>query len=404
MFDKLKTKFILINMTLLSTVFIGIFSAIFYITSLNMNKQINNDLFLLLGDKFPPPHTLAIIVEINNSNQIINIKKYSQINIDLDKIKNSAYDLLEKYKNNKTISIAKIDNTCYSYLINKSKFGTKIALIDRTNVQTLLTELLKTFILIVFLSLVILFLISIYLTNKSIKPIKEAFEKQKQFITDASHELKTPLTIIKTNTSVLLSNTDDTIKNQLKWINYINSQTDRMSTLINEMLTLSKLDIEENKLPLSVVDVSSIMENILLMFDAIIYENNIELNTNIQKNLFINADKESIKKLFSILIDNAIKYNNENGKINIDLINEKNKVKITIKNTGCGIPKEDLDRIFERFYRVDSSRDRKTGGYGLGLSIANSIVKQHNGKIYAKSIENQETSFIIELPLKKQGS
>lgn len=177
-----------------------------------------------------------------------------------------------------------------------------------------------------------------------------------------------------------------------------------MSTLINEMLTLSKLDIEENKLPLSVVDVSSIMENILLMFDAIIYENNIELNTNIQKNLFINADKESIKKLFSILIDNAIKYNNENGKINIDLINEKNKVKITIKNTGCGIPKEDLDRIFERFYRVDSSRDRKTGGYGLGLSIANSIVKQHNGKIYAKSIENQETSFIIKLPLKKQGS
>lgn len=404
MFDKLKTKFILINMTLLSTVFIGIFSAIFYITSLNMNKQINNDLFLLLGDKFPPPHTLAIIVEINNSNQIINIKKHSQINIDLDKIKNSAYDLLKNYESNKTISITKIDNTYYSYLINKSKFGAKMVLIDRTNVQTLLTELLKTFILIVFLSLVILFLISIYLTNKSIKPIKEAFEKQKQFITDASHELKTPLTIIKTNTSVLLSNTDDTIKNQLKWINYINSQTDRMSTLINEMLTLSKLDIEENKLPLSVVDVSSIMENILLMFDAIIYENNIELYTNIQKNLFINADKESIKKLFSILIDNAIKYNNENGKINIDLINEKNKVKITIKNTGCGIPKEDLDRIFERFYRVDSSRDRKTGGYGLGLSIANSIVKQHNGKIYAKSIENQETSFIIELPLKKQGS
>lgn len=401
MFDKLKTKFILINMTLLSTVFIGIFSAIFYITSLNMNKQINNDLFLLLGDKFPPPHTLAIIIEVNDSNQIINIKKHSQINIDLDKIKNSAYDLLKNYKDNKTINITNIDGTYYSYLIHKSKFGTKILLIDRTNVQTLLTELLKTFMLIVFLSLLILFLISIYLTNKSIKPIKEAFEKQKQFITDASHELKTPLTIIKTNTSVLLSNTDDTIKNQMKWINYINSQTDRMSALINEMLTLSKLDIDENKLPLSVVDVSSIMENIILMFDAIIYENNIELTTNIQKNSFINADKESIKKLFSILIDNAIKYNNENGKINIDLINEKNKVKITIKNTGYGIPKEDLDKIFERFYRVDSSRDRKTGGYGLGLSIANSIVKQHKGKIYAKSIENQETSFIIELPLKK---
>ncbi len=136
----------------------------------------------------------------------------------------------------------------------------------------------------------------------------------------------------------------------------------------------------------------------ILMFDAVIYENNIELETNISKNLFINGDKESLKKLFSIIMDNAIKHTNKNGNITISLFSDKNKVKMIIRNTGEGIEPEHLERIFERFYRVDSSRDRETGGYGLGLSIARSIVKQHKGKIYAKSKVGEFTSFIVEIP------
>ncbi len=250
----------------------------------------------------------------------------------------------------------------------------------------MLFQLLKTLVLIGFISLIVLLFISIYLTNKSIVPIKETFEKQKQFIADASHELKTPLAIIKTNTSLVLSHPYDTIKNQSKWINYINLQTDRMSELISEMLSLAKMDTAENKLPLSPINISKIVESMILMFDAVIYENNIELETNISKNLFINGDKESLKKLFSIIMDNAIKHTNKNGNITVSLFSDKNKVKMIIRNTGEGIAHEHLERIFERFYRVDSSRDRETGGYGLGLSIASSIVKQHKGKIYAKVI------------------
>ena len=269
---------------------------------------------------------------------------------------------------------------------------------ERSQYDNMLFQLLKTLVLIGFISLIVLLFISIYLTNKSIVPIKETFEKQKQFIADASHELKTPLAIIKTNTSLVLSHPYDTIKNQSKWINYINLQTDRMSELISEMLSLAKMDAAENKLPLSPINISKIVESMILMFDAVIYENNIELETNISKNLFINGNKESLKKLFSIIMDNAIKHTNKNGNITVSLFSDKNKVKMIIRNTGEGIAHEHLERIFERFYRVDSSRDRETGGYGLGLSIASSIVKQHKGKIYAKSNIGEFTSFIVEIP------
>ncbi|MGL5348246.1 MAG: sensor histidine kinase, partial [Peptostreptococcaceae bacterium] len=277
--------------------------------------------------------------------------------------------------------------------------GSKVVLLDRSYLQNTVAQLLRSFILVGAVSLIVLLIISFYLTNRALRPIKETFEKQKQFIADASHELKTPLTIIKTNASLVLSNPDDTVRNQSKWINYISSQGDRMSELINEMLSLAKLDVEENKIELHSINMSKIVQSIMLGFDAIIYENGIELEENISRDIFINGDSESIKKLFSILMDNAIKHSNKSGKITVDLFKEKNKVKLIVKNTGEGIAPEHLEKIFERFYRVDTSRVRETGGYGLGLSIAKSISTQHKGKIYAKSTVGEDSTFIVELPL-----
>ena len=203
-----------------------------------------------------------------------------------------------------------------------------------------------------------------------------------------------------TGSSSVLSNPNDTIRNQTKWINYINLQTDRMSELVNEMLSLAKLDTQKNTLILSSINISRIIESMILQFDAIIYENGINLYTKIDNDIFITGDKESLKKLFSIIMDNAIKYTNSKGTIYVNLFLEKNIVKLSIKNTGDGIPSEHINKIFERFYRVDCSRLRDTGGYGLGLSIAKSIVKQHKGKIYAKSKVNEDTTFFVELPVK----
>lgn len=396
MFDKLRLKFICINMALLTTVFISIFGVIYGTTRSNINNEINSNLFALINNsRKPMPNSINIVVELNKSGQIIKNFKPFNIDIDSSELQNAVNIIL---KSGNTSDKVSIDGSSYSYLKQNTSLGTKIAFVDRTQYQNLLAELLRTFILIGSISLVALLMISIYLTNKTIKPIKETFENQKQFIADASHELKTPLTIIKTNTSLILSHPDDIIRNQSKWLNYINSQTDRMSILINEMLSLAKLDANENNLTLASINISKLIESMLLMFDAVIYENNIELETSIIKNLYINGDKESIKKLFSIIMDNAIKHTNKNGKIEVSLSSDKNKIRMIIRNTGDGIAEEYLEKIFERFYRADSSRDRNTGGYGLGLSIAKSIVKQHKGKIYAQSKFGESTSFIVEIP------
>lgn len=398
MFKKLRFKLLLINMSLLTTVFIAIFGTIFVISSINMNREISTTLYsLIYNAPKVNPSTTFIALEIDQNGNII--KQTQSFNTEVDKtiLKNVAHAVL----NNKVNSgIVTISDSSYSYLksINLNTKITRIVFVDRSNYQNFLYQLLKSFLLVGLLSLVILFIISVYLTNKTIQPIKQAFDKQKQFIADASHELKTPLTIIKTNTSLILSNPDDSVKYQAKWINYINSQIDRMSKLIDEMLSLAKLDAQESNIILLPVNISKIIESMILMFDAIIYENNLNLESDIKKDVFVHGDKENLKRLFSILMDNAIKHTNKNGTLSIKLFVDRNKVKIIVKNTGQGIAKENLEKIFDRYYRADNSRDRKTGGYGLGLAIAKSIVLKHKGKIYAQSTLNKNTSFIIELP------
>lgn len=400
MFKKLKNRFILINMSLLTAVFISIFGFLYFMTNHSISRETNMTIDSLMNNTpEQKPNSGNIVVDIDNNGNITNC--FIHINYDLTtvKLQNSINTI---YKSNKNSGKIKIDD--YTYKYEKRSFGnySKIVLLNISSEESLKIRLIQIFILVGAISLVCLLIISIFLTNKSIEPIKETFNKQKQFVADASHELKTPLAIIKTNTSLLLSNPEDTIKNQSKWIKYIESQSDRMSDLVNEMLSLAKLDIEENKLIISTINLSNIIESMLLTFDAIIFENKITLNTNISKNIMINGNEDSIKKLFSILMDNAVKYTNNGGSISVNLVSDKYKTKLIIKNTGEGIPKDKLNKIFERFYRADDSRDRNTGGYGLGLSIAKSIVDQHKGKIYASSNLNRDATFTVELPITSQ--
>lgn len=396
MFKKLKTKFILINMSLLTLVFVTIFGSIYFIMNTSLNREINITLEdLIRDDKKQKPISGNISVNLDENNNIINYFVHLNTDITSNNLQNYIDNVLESNTDSGEI---KIDNSLFVYKKEDFGYSKKIVFLDISYQESLKLKLLQVFILAGGGSLILLLIISIYLTNKSIEPIKDTFEKQKQFIADASHELKTPLTIIKTNTSLVLSNPEDSVREQSKWIHYIDDQSDRMSELINEMLTMAKLDTSENKLILTPINMSKIIQSMLLGFDAVIFENNILLEENIAKNIFINGNEESIKKLFSIIIDNAIKYTNKNGKISVSLFLDRNKARLEVINTGEGIPSKDLERIFERFYRVDNSRARESGGYGLGLSIAKSIVSQHKGKIYAKSTLNKSTSFIIELP------
>lgn len=401
MFKKLKIKFVLINMSLLMAVFIGIFGAIYLSTAYSMEKDMRMQLWsnmMVSPQQKPKPKDgrmdMTIKIDLDNTNDVVTV--YSKLNTDdLD-----INDIVTKVINgSKDMDTIKINGESFRYLKQDIGNGKRIVLMSKSFQQDMLWNLLKIFIGVGSLSLVLLFFISVYFTNKAINPLEETFKKQKQFIADASHELRTPLTIIKTNVSLLRENEMETIHSQKKWINYIDSQASRMSTLINEMLSLANLDSNRKKEERININLSKMVSDSLLVFEVVIFEKGLILEEDVADNIFIKGEQDQIKKLISILMDNAIKYTNKNGKITVLLINERNKAKLIVRNTGEGIRKEYLEKIFERFYRVDDSRDRGTGGYGLGLSIAKAIVEDHKGKIHAESIINNGTSFIIELPL-----
>ena len=225
---------------------------------------------------------------------------------------------------------------------------------------------------------------------------KEKLEKMRtDFLSNVSHELKTPLTVISTNTDVILSNSSDTVESQSKWLNYIKNETIRMTKLVNSLLYIAKYDANETKILFKKINLSNIISSICLQYEPLIYENNKKLITDIDNNITIMGDEDKIKQLLNILMDNALKYSLNNGIIKISLKkNKQSNVYITVSNSSETINKEQLNKIFDRFFRIDSSRNRKTGGSGLGLNIAKSIVEIHKGSINVMNKDNI-TSFII---------
>lgn len=203
------------------------------------------------------------------------------------------------------------------------------------------------------------------------------------------------MTVISTNTDVILSNSSDTVESQSKWLNYIKNETIRMTKLVNSLLYIAKYDANETKILFKKINLSNIISSICLQYEPLIYENNKKLITDIDNNITIMGDEDKIKQLLNILMDNALKYSLNNGIIKISLKkNKQSNVYITVSNSSETINKEQLNKIFDRFFRIDSSRNRKTGGSGLGLNIAKSIVEIHKGSINFMNKDNI-TSFII---------
>lgn len=250
-----------------------------------------------------------------------------------------------------------------------------------------------------FIVIVLLSFSAIIIAERTISPIREAFYKQKELIANASHELKTPLTVINTNLSVLENNKTETIESQNRWINNIIEQTNRMNRLIYQMLDLSKTEsllANETKQP---IQLSELIEKLVMEFEVNAFEKKIHVTSNIEENIVFNGNMENMIKLFTILIDNAIKYTQENGAIDLSLTHKKNKIEFTIQNTGKGIEKENLGKVFQRFYKQDESYNQDSNhSFGLGLAIAKAIVDQLNGTITVTSEVNVHTTFVVKLP------
>lgn len=214
----------------------------------------------------------------------------------------------------------------------------------------------------------------------AVKPIAETYAKQKQFITDAGHEIKTPLTIIDANTEVIELESGET-----EWTRSIKTQVERLSALTSNLIDLSRMD-ERGAAPVMLdFSLSDAVNEALADFEMLIKSNEKTLTVSIEDGISFTGDEKAIRRLISLLTDNAIKYSSEHANINVTLLKRGRQIELRFENPVEKIDKGNLDMLFERFYRADSSRNSESGGYGIGLSVAKAIVEAHKGAIKASS-------------------
>ncbi len=306
-----------------------------------------------------------------NNNEIDKIVSHSNSTSDfnIDSIANQVL------KSSKSTSIGNLYINKYSY----NKMTNTIVIINTKNINSKLTKLLVISAILLVLLEVIIYFISKFITDWITKPAHDSFKKQKEFIADASHELKTPLSIIMASSDELSGTSNQ------KYIDNIKYESDRMNKLIANLLDLSKLENGINKQLYKNENISKIVNKICLTFESVAYEKSVGIDTDIEDDINYKCIKEDIEKLISILIDNAIKHSYKDTNIKVIMHKKKNSINIEVINSGDAIKKEDEKKIFERFYRGDKSRNRSDNRYGLGLAIAKSIVINHNASIEATS-------------------
>lgn len=407
MFQKLRIRLILINMLVILLLFI-VLTAGTYIQAKNMmHRQMKDSMEMMLHEivtgnlQAPPP---VMEEKFPPFFYIITDNKGNPLYISPDRIiePNKAISLkdtiLKLGKGEGWIT----DGTKEYYFLAKNDWNeSKRYLIfqDTSKEQEFLHTLLVVLTTVAGIGLVLSFLGSLFLTSHSIRPIQEMWEKQKTFISDASHELRTPITVIRANMDVVLENREDTVGNMEKWLSNISGEAEYMSTLIESMLILSRADSNQMVLKMDSFNPSDVIDDLRQMFTPVATKKNISLITVADNNCQIYGDRDKIKQLLSILLDNALKFTSNRGEIELKCFQKSNLCILSVKDNGIGIKQEDRKRIFDRFYQADNSR---TGnGCGLGLSIAKWIVDSHRGTIEVSSMLGKGSEFIVSLPAQR---
>lgn len=324
----------------------------------------------------------VITIRLDNSNNIIEIINHTNEDIDVLNITKIANNILGS-SNLKKEYIGLLYFEEYSYLYRE---GNKLVIVNNYYAQCNVKEVLRNSI-VFFLVLELIFILIAKLISYWIsRPVEETFNKQKDFIADASHELKTPLSVITASAEAL-----EKSPNEKKWLTNIKNESERMNNLIIDLLDLAKT--ENGNIEMNNGNLSKAVELSVLTFEGRAFEKNIKLEYHIEDNINMKMNENSIKQVVEILLDNAIKHSKEKGKVEVSL-KENNSIELLVSNEGEAIPKNEEEKIFERFYRVDKSRNRNDNRYGLGLSIAKNIVTLHKGTIKAYS-KNGKTTFQV---------
>ena len=408
MIKKLKWKFVAVNMILVSSVLLIVFSILLYTNYARAQKESEEVMrnTLMRDFSMEPPKFAIGSKEHHNSISEIQLLPVFSVRVDDD------WNVLSVWSDNVAITDEVLDDALtrvsqeeeeigtlselnLRYLIQPSVVGYRIAFVDISAEAEAFRTLIITCLLVALIGLAAFFFISLFLAELSLKPVRLAWERQRQFVADASHELKTPITVA--NTGILSAHKEDTIGEQQKWVNYISAEAERMKGLVEDLLFLAKSDAAESPILKTSINFSDLVWSCLLPFESVAFEQGVTLNSEIAPDLFFTGNEGQLKQLVIILLDNACKYAGRKGSVTLILERSQDKIRLSVNNTGEVIPSEHLQSVFERFYRVDKARARSEGGYGLGLAIAEQIVSNHKGRITADSSVKLGTTFTVYL-------
>ena len=399
MIRKLQVKFIIINMTMITVMLCVIFGLVYNFTrnnleteSISMMKTIAAEPFRLGRPNEPssdlrlPYFTLQLgmrgeLISTGGGYYDLSDKEFLKDLIDESVGSPQETGVLEEH-NLRFCRVA-------------TPRGTVLVFADMSSENTTLDNLIKTSALIGAFSFLVFLCISVFLSRWAVRPVAAAWLRQKQFVADASHELKTPLTVIMTNAELLQGEEyNDTERRQFSKGILLMSQ--QMKLLVENMLELARSDAEQSRRQMQPVDFSKLVLDSAISFEGVFVENGLTLESNVEPEITVQGNEQALQQVVDILLDNAQKYSYLGGQTMVRLYSVgANKCQLKVSNPGAEIPAEDLKKIFQRFYRMDKARSRD-GSFGLGLSIAESIITQHEGRIWAESKDGVNT-FIVEL-------
>ena len=402
--SKLRKKFIYFSVGIISAVVLAIMAFVNFANFYNISHSSDELLKTLVENNGVMP-SFAVVNENADEKKTLYLKNFSNrfFTVRTDNQKNvvtvntddvfftSASEAVEYAK---TV-LAKGKHSGYykgfKYVVENTDKGKLIAFVDVVKDYNVFYSNLGNSVIISLLVLGFVTLFSFILSKKAVAPMVQAYEKQNAFITDASHELKTPLAIINTSADVL-----EMEGGESKWTGNIHKQVNRLNGLIGNLISLTKLEESDDleKLDFSFSDVLNDC-----VMDVKDYATSLDKNivTDIEKGISFKGDEKLIRQVIGILFDNAIKYAREKSDINVQLKKQNKKIVFTVENEADNLEIKNYNILFERFYRADSSRNSKTGGYGIGLSIAQSIVLKHKGKISADSVDGERIVFTVKL-------
>lgn len=324
-------------------------------------------------------------VAVSYDGNVIAIKNDGNI-YDNDELENIAMNILKKSDTNGIKS-----NLIYR---TADKGGyVLIAFMDNTIIKESMTTLFRYTLIFGGIAIVALFFLASYIAKKIVAPLEESYQKQKQFISDAGHELKTPVSVVSANAELL---SREVGKNQ--WLSNIQYENERMGVLIGQLLDLARtenVDPQTERL-----DFSRLVAGEALTFEGVAFEKGLRLNCDIADGIFVDGNSVQLKQLISILLDNAIDHNSGGNSVDLSLKEERNSARLSVINSGDEIPTEKRKQLFERFYRTDTARGSDDNHYGLGLAIAKSIVSKHGGKIDVQCFDGK-IEFFVRIPLQK---